>query len=123
MQNHLIKKSEWKNYFDQTSKHLLGHQVELEIVGLDIGDQIEEEWISLEGLSYDPRENILFVHTAETDHPILTPVEVIASEEGSLIRSIVVRDTEGNLQILKFRRPFQIETGAKAREDTSVTLY
>jgi hypothetical protein len=122
MKNHLINKKEWKNYFDQTSKHLLGHQVELEIVGLDIGDQIEEEWINLEGLSYDPKENILFVHTAETDHPILTPMEVIASEEGSLIRSIVVRDSNGNLQIMKFRKPFQIESG-KQGDEIPVTLY
>jgi len=122
VQNHLIKKNEWKNYFDQTSKHLQGHEIEIEIVGLDVGDQIEEEWISLKGLSYDPKENVLFVNTSQSEHPIFTPLEIITSEEGSLIRSIVVKDSDGRLQILKFRKPFQIEEVSRSRDERPFIL-
>lgn len=63
MYNHTIDKAEYKKYFDNISRLIKGQQVELEVTGLDIGNQIETEWVTLEGFSYDPKDEILVVHT------------------------------------------------------------
>jgi len=109
MNNNLIDKNSWKEFFEFASKNAKGQQIELEIIGMDIGDQIEEEWVNLVGMSYDPNEEILFVHTATDDHPILKPQEVVSSVDGSVTHSIAVKDSNGVVQIIKFRTPLRIE--------------
>jgi len=107
--NQLIKKEQWKEFFEFTSKMMRGQQFELEVAGMDIGDQIGEEWSNLEGLSYDPRNNILFIHTEKDDHPISDPVEVVASGEGTTTQSIAIKEANGNVQIVRFREPIKID--------------
>jgi len=108
IRHYIIERNYWKNYFDFISKDMRAQQVELEVVGLDLGDQIEEEWVSFEGISYDTKKNILFVHTATIKHTILEPLEIVVEDEDSMLRSIAVKDRLSHLQLIKLRSPLQI---------------
>lgn len=109
MKNHVINKVEYKKYFDDISKLIKGQQVELEVTGLDIGNQIESEWVAFEGFSYDPKQEILVVHTPTLDHAIHHPIKIIAAEENSTLSSISISDTEDHTHIVQFRKPLMLE--------------
>lgn len=109
MQNHTIDKAEYKSYFDNISRLIKGQQVELEVTGLDIGNQIESEWVALEGFSYDPQEEILVVHTPALDHAVHHPIQIIAAEEGLELNSLFIKDTDDHTHIVQFRHPLQLE--------------
>lgn len=109
MYNHTIDKAEYKKYFDNISRLIKGQQVELEVTGLDIGNQIETEWVTLEGFSYDPKDEILVVHTPTLDHAVHHPVQIIAAEEGPELNSLFIKDTEEHTHIVQFRRPLQLK--------------
>ncbi len=109
MENHVIQKNEYKKYFDDISKLIKGQRVELEVTGLDIGNQIEAEWVVLEGFSYDPKDEILVVHTPLLDHAIHRPVEIVAAEESDTLTSLSISDTEEHTHIVQFRRPVPLK--------------
>jgi Family of unknown function (DUF5335) len=46
-----IDKPERRAFFDWFSRDLLGARVELEVASLDLGDQIEAEWLPLLGIT------------------------------------------------------------------------
>lgn len=109
MKNHIIDKTEYKKYFDNISRLIKGQQVELEVTGLDIGNQIETEWVALEGFSYDPKDEVLVVHTPTLDHAVHRPIQIIAAEEGSELSSLFIKDTDEHTHIVQFRRPLLLE--------------
>lgn len=109
MQNHTINKAEYKSYFDNISRLIKGQQVELQVTGLDIGNQIETEWVALEGFSYDPQGEVLVVHTPTLDHAVHHPVQIIAAEEGLELSSLFIKDTDDHTHIVQFRHPLQLE--------------
>ena len=48
-----IEKGNWRAFFDWLSQGLLGARAEIEVASLDLGDQIEAEWLTLLGITYD----------------------------------------------------------------------
>ena len=104
MLNRELSKSEWKPFFEDFSKKAKSRRVEIEVAGLDIGSQISERWTTLEGLSYDPREDSFFVHMDVAEHQILHP-QAIWLQEGDdhEVKSLEIRDADGRNQILKIK--------------------
>lgn len=109
MRDRKIPKTEWQSFFDGVSKTSLGKRIELEVVGLDLGDQIEDEWVSLVGFSYDPRSDAFYVHTTSIAHQIARPREIDVIEEGGALLVVCVRDAEGRSQICKLKAPLMLE--------------
>jgi hypothetical protein len=109
-----IAKTQWKPFFDAISKATRASQIEIELAGLDIGDQIAEEWTQFEGFSYDPKDDVLFVHTPILDHAIRRPQAIVADIDGSLTRSISLKDADDRVQIIRFRSPSMLKTGDRA---------
>ncbi len=107
MIEHTIPEAERKDYFDLISKSAHGQEIELEIIGLDIGDQVEKDWVAFEGISYDPEAKTLHLYTDSLEHQIPNPSEIIAAEENSLVTSLFVKDSLGHFQIIKFRNAVQ----------------
>jgi hypothetical protein len=103
MTEHTIAESERQEYFKQLTQASHGQEVELEIMGLDIGDQIEKDWVEFEGLTYDPELKVLHLYTASLEHQILNPGEIIAAKENDVLKSLLVKDSSGHSQILQFR--------------------
>lgn len=108
MQYQSIKREVWNTYLDMVTKTGEGRQMQIEQIGLEIGDQILEDWIPFQGLSFDQNSDTIFVHTDVLEHSIHSPQEIISQENGT-VRSITVRQEDGMLQIIHFRDLLQIE--------------
>lgn len=108
MTDHEIERGIWADYFNHLSNANQGRQVLIEIIGEELGDQIEEDWSLFEGLSFDFHSDTLFVRTPILEHSIACPQNIVVREDG-LIRAIGIRDADGHLQIIHFRNAVLIE--------------
>jgi hypothetical protein len=87
------------------NKLMIGHPIDVEVASLEIGDQIADEWVTLEGVTYDRIRDVVHVQTDPVDHLIPRPKEIGVEQVGMEIRTIVIRNAWGELQILRFREP------------------
>jgi hypothetical protein len=108
MTNRELPKNEWINYFKLVSISVEDQSIDLEVAGLEIGDQIEAEWIGFNGISYDTKADCIFVHTPVVDHTIVHPQKVMIVEEGDAIVTINIKD-EDTTQMVHFHRPVKVE--------------
>ncbi len=100
-----LDREQLENFFDSVSKNLKGVEGQLEVVSEDLGDQVEVEWSFLEGLSYDPKDNVFEVQFEEGkhDHLIQNPVEIYVEEEGSSLKSVEVVKEDGTRFLLRLK--------------------
>ncbi len=109
MHNQPLDKAQYQSYFQLMNKTLNNEQVELEVMGLDIGDQIEADWIQLDGISYDPEKDTLNIDTKPLAHTIHAPSEIIVASEGTFVSAIRVKDSENHSHILKFHSKVEFQ--------------
>lgn len=110
MEYSIIEKTNWKRFLEVVATHIEGKQVEMEVASLDIGDQIVENWTRIRGISFDPKKNVLFIHTDELDHMIPSPREIVVGEEGgTIIKSISIKSANDSVEIIQFREPLLLE--------------
>lgn len=102
-----IPKNEWSKFFNLVSKSIEGQEIQIEVAGLEIGDQIEAEWVPFDGISYDPKTDYIFIHTPLLDHTIVHPSTVLVAREENAIITINIPDDE-TIQILQFNPPIQL---------------
>ena len=95
-----LEPSQWQPYFDHASRKLAGGRAAIEIIGEDIGDQVQAE-ITLLGLTYDPHDRALTIAGEALDHRISDPQEIYVEEEGGELQSLEVLDQEGHKQLIK----------------------
>jgi len=95
--------AQWKEFFDRVSKELGAREVEIEVAGLDIGDEIEAEWIPFTGVSYDPRDDVLSVFSDRIEHMIRKPREVWVDFGVDGLHSLEVMDADNHKQIILLR--------------------
>jgi hypothetical protein len=103
MTHDLIPKEHWSEFFNTLTKDFRDHRIDLEVAGLDVGDQLEEEYVPLDGFSYEPRSDTLVVHSPNHDHEILRPAEVGVAHEGAAIGGVSIMDTEGRVHLVRFK--------------------
>jgi hypothetical protein len=103
-----IDKPEWRAFFDWFSRGMLGARVELEVASLDLGDQIEAEWLPLLGITYDDKGDLLEIALEGLDHLIYGPREVWADLNVGELVSFEVIDDRGVSQIIKLRQPLML---------------
>ncbi len=109
MATHKIEKEDLKHYFDHFSSVMPTQLVEIEVAGLDIGDQIEAEWVPLTGISYDPKDDVIVTSLDDKlDHNIRKPKDIYVDEDDAGIHSIEVTCSEGHKHILKLRNPLEL---------------
>ncbi len=109
-----IPRSEWREYFDRISKHLEGKLAEIEVAALSLGDQIEAEWVPVNGIVYDHKDDIVEVALQGLDHLIRAPVRVWV-EEGPLgLVAVEIEDAEGATQIVRLREPLALPSPEEA---------
>lgn len=110
-----LDKAAWQTTFDQLSKSLLvGKEVEIEVTGLSIGDQIEQEWIQLLGVSYDPKSDVLQILVEGLDHLIHKPREVWIDHVATGLSSMEVIGDDDVRQIIRLREPLMLPYTGKA---------
>jgi hypothetical protein len=103
-----LPRNTWGAYFDELSRGLATVRASVEVEGPEIGAQVEEEGLELNGITYDHGDDILVVGlspggAAETlEHIVSSPrrIEVVSGED-LLPATIDVQDGEGNRTLLR----------------------
>jgi hypothetical protein len=108
-----LDRAEWKSLFDFLSKDLLqGKRAEVEVAGLDLGDQIEAKWLPLGGIVYDHKDDVIEVALGDgenhVDHLIYGPREIYLVEDAGMFFNFDVLDRDGRHQIVKVRDPLTL---------------
>ena len=104
-----IDRSHWAPFLDTVTNSLIGKQAEIEVVSLDLGDQIESEWTSLIGITYDRKDDLIEIALDQLDHMVRSPRQLFVDYAvGDIVAAIEIVDGEGNRQIVKFRDPLAL---------------
>jgi hypothetical protein len=103
-----LDKAEWHPFFDHVSKVLIGKRAEIEVASLDLGSQIQAEWLPLLGIAYDPKDDVLEIALEGLDHLIAKPQLVYVDEGSGGLMSLEVIDHAGVSQIIKLRDPLAL---------------
>jgi hypothetical protein len=103
-----LAKAQWQAYFDRISKALGAKQVQIEVTGLGLGDQIEADWIPLVGLSYDPKNDVLAVIAEGLDHLIRHPKQIHIDHEVDWLLSLEAIDAEDIRHIILLKDPLSL---------------
>ena len=102
-----IDKAEWKAYCEFLSRTLEGGGVEIEVASLDLGDQIESDWLPMIGITYDPKDDLFDVALqrgdAVVDHLIYGPREFAADREFVELSALEIIDRDGKQHLLRLR--------------------
>ena len=108
MANRKLTRDEWNPYFDVMTHALEGNRTEVEVAGLELGDQVEEDWLRLDGITFDPKDDALWVYTNVVNHAIAKPREIQVAERGAGIEAVSVSDAEGHVSIVRLRAPLML---------------
>jgi len=104
-----IDRSVWSTFSDRISSVLRGREVELEVIGLELGDQISAPLI-IDGVSYDSPGDALHVFMQagtgreHVDHVIYSPQEIYIELSDAGVSQLAVMDGGGHKQFLWVRR-------------------
>jgi hypothetical protein len=109
-----IDRTRWAPFFDSIAKSLIGKQAEIEVASLDLGDQIEAQWAPLIGISYDEKDDLIEIALDELDHLIRSPREVFVDYGVGGIVAILIRDRDGNRQIVTLKDPLALSAPSVA---------
>lgn len=107
-----LEKAAWQPYLDKVSKTLVGKQAEIEVASLEIGDQIEAEWVPLLGITYDPKNDLVEILLEGLDHLIHKPRDIYVDHGPTGLTSLEVIDTDDVRQIMKLRDPLMLPAPA-----------
>ena len=106
-----LEKPEWASFLNRFNKGLTDTQAEIEVASLNLGDQIEAEWVPLFGVVYDRKDDIVEVAVENLDHLIRRPKEVYVEDKDGELLSLVVVDGEGVRHIVNFRQAVNLPSG------------
>jgi hypothetical protein len=107
-----LEKREWRSFFDRVTKGLVGKRAEIEVDSLDLGSQIEAEWLPLLGIAYDPKDDVLEIALDGVDHLIAKPEEVYVDIGPTGLTNLRVVDRDGVSQIIQLRDPLMLPAPA-----------
>ncbi len=98
-----IEQQRWTEYFDHLSSVTDQQLINIEIIGLTIGGQVEVNDAAFDGISYDDGDDIITVQAGSLGHMIKQPKEVYVLEENDGLKSMEITDVDDNKHILSFQ--------------------
>ena len=110
-----LDKKEWRSFFDRLSTTLEGKQAEIEVLSLQLGDQVEADWLPLLGIAYDRNDDIVEVALEGLDHLIPKPRELYVEEGPGGLAALEIVDGDDVKQIVKLRNPLMLPAPSQAR--------
>jgi hypothetical protein len=113
LMTHELQRETWRPYFDEMSRMLGATQATVEVVGLDIGDQIEAERLLMTGITYDDKDDIVVIGLDApggdredlqriVDHPVKI---FIATGEPGADAVLDIEDAEHHRTIVTLEHP------------------
>ncbi|MFQ3199036.1 MAG: hypothetical protein ACI8R9_001577 [Paraglaciecola sp.] len=101
MSTNKIARDDWAHYFDSLSNFVEGTEVEIDVLGREIGAQVEVKSVALQGLNYDQKDKVFTVITPEFEHLIQEPEEIYVDYRNDELKSIKITAHDGNVHIVK----------------------
>jgi hypothetical protein len=98
-----LEKPQWGPFLDMLTRLLEGKEAEIEVASLRLGDQVQNEWLPLIGITYDPNDDIVEVALDGLDHMIPRPREIYLDDGGGGLTSLEIVDAEGVKQLVKLK--------------------
>ncbi len=102
MQTTTLLKNKWQSTLDQISKAISNNTVSIVVNGETIGSQTEAEDVTFYGISYDPKDDLIAVETADLEHNIEAPQEIDLAHEGAKLVSIEIVGEDEVRHLLNF---------------------
>ena len=111
METREIQQQEWRQFFDDFSRKHGGRPIGIEILGTEIGAQIEESGLLLEGITAEnekPSDNrITIMAGANPDdhitHSITHPTLVSLGIDGNADFALAIKGSDGSTTLLRFQ--------------------
>ena len=103
-----IDRATWSPFLDNLTRILVGKQAEVEVAGLDLGDQIEAEWIPLIGITYDEKDDLIEIALDALDHLIRSPRSMFVDHDAGGIVAISIDDGDGRQHIVRLKDPLAL---------------
>lgn len=103
-----IDRATWSPFLDNLTRILVGKQAEIEVAGLDLGDQIEAEWIPLIGITYDEKDDLIEVALDTLDHLIRSPRSIFVDHDAEGLIAIDISDGDGRQHIVRLKDPLAL---------------
>jgi uncharacterized protein DUF5335 len=109
-----LARETWRPYFDELIRTLGTVEATVEVIGRDLGAQVEAERLVLTGISYDDRDDVLVIGLdapGKPDEDLERMVDrprrimVATSETPREEMTIDVEDAEGNRTLVHVERP------------------
>jgi hypothetical protein len=114
MKTTVIQKDEWSKFFDSFSRRQNGSSATLEILGAEIGAQVEEHDLAFKGIVGESNrvqgyEIAIMMGTRQDDHVThsisrLTKVSIEQTDEGTDL-ALELKSADGVTALLRFRSP------------------
>ena len=98
-----LEKREWRPFLDALSKILDSSVAEVEVASLNLGDQTEAEWLPLNGITYDPHDDIVEVALEGVDHMIRKPREIYVDNGTAGLTSLEIVNADRVKEIVKLK--------------------
>ena len=95
-------------------------------VSLLAGDQIEEGWVRINGIAYEPKEDVLYIYSEAgggVDHAISKPREIFVELAEPGIKQVVVMDADDHKQFIRLRAPLALPASTEMpREQPAASM-
>lgn len=114
-----IDSAEWTGYFETFSKLLIGKRAEVEVASLDIGDQIEAEWLPLIGITYDRKNDLVEVALQGLDHLVRGPREIYVDFDIGGLTALEIITADGTREIVKLKEAPALPPPEQAKRETA----
>jgi hypothetical protein len=104
-----LDKTQWAPFFDAVSNSATTKRADIEVASLALGSQIEAEWVPLQGIVYDAKNDIIeIVLGDQLDHLIHRPQKVNIDDNPVGLSSMLIIDGDGTEHIIKLRDPLML---------------
>jgi len=112
-----LERGEWSGFCIYATRALVGKQVEMEILSLQIGSQVEARRVPLFGMAYDPASDVFELLFGDAlDHLIRAPRELYVDEGSPGVVSLQIVDSDGIRQIITLRDPLLLASPDRMRD-------
>ena len=108
MKTREISPQVWSEFFDRVSRSLQGKRIDIEIDAPDIGAQIEANKLSLNGLSYDHKDDVVAIDTEVIEHLVRAPQQIYISGDEDALDSLEIMVAGGGKHIVNFSEPLAL---------------
>jgi hypothetical protein len=101
----VIERGQWAGYFAELSRQAEGYDTTIEILGPDIGDQVEAAGAALQEVAFDAREGISVAVGGTVRHVVARPARVDVTDETGIPSALRIEDEDGTETLVRLSPP------------------